>query len=144
MKTVYIASDHAGYEYKKQLIEDLKKLEYNVCDCGTDSEESVDYPVYAKKVCKSILNDKESCGILICGTGIGMSIAANRYKNIRATVCWNKETTILAREHNNSNILCLGARMLSYADVLEFSKIYLTTDFTFGKHQRRLEEIEID
>lgn len=142
MKTIYIASDHAGYEYKTKLIEDLISKGYKCVDCGTNSVESVDYPIFAKKVCNNILNDIESFGILICGTGIGMSIQANRFKGIRATVCWNRDTVLLARQHNNANVLCLGARMLSYDDVFEFSQLFLNENFLGGKHKRRIDEID--
>ncbi len=142
MKKIFLASDHAGFEYKEKLIQSLKDLNYECIDCGTNSNESVDYPIYAKKLCENVLSNEDSCGILICGTGIGMSIAANRFKKIRATVCWNEETVKLAREHNNSNVLCLGARMLSFEEVLSFAKLFLTTDFTYGKHLRRINEID--
>ena len=139
--TIYIGSDHAGYEYKTKVINYLQSKGYVCCDMGTNSTESVDYPLIAQPLCKKVI-ENNGRGILICGTGIGMSIAANRYKGIRATVCWNEETTKLCREHNNSNVLCLGARMLDYDLVIKMIDIYLTTDFSGGKHERRLNEIE--
>lgn len=139
--TIYIGSDHAGFEYKEKLINYLNSKGYNCINMGTDSTESVDYPLIAKPLCDAVLKSN-SVGILVCGTGIGMSIASNRIKGIRATVCWNVETAKLSREHNNSNVLCLGARMLDFELVKTIVDIYLNTDFAGGKHERRLNEIE--
>lgn len=140
-KTIYLGSDHAGFEYKERLIKYLSEKGYNCINMGTDSTESVDYPLIAKPLCDAVIKSNGT-GILVCGTGIGMSIAANRMKGIRATVCWNEETAKLSREHNNSNVLCLGARMLDFELVKSITDIYLSTDFSGGKHERRLNQID--
>ena len=139
---ILIASDHAGFEYKEKVREYLKSQGYECFDLGTYSNESVDYPVFANKLCDELLKTDNAKGILICGTGIGMSIAANRHKGVRACVCWSEETARLAREHNDCNVLCLGARFLDYELVLEMIKIYLETDFLGGKHKRRIDYLD--
>ena len=113
-KIIAIASDHAGPDYKKRLIEHLTEKGYTCLNMGTDTEYSVDYPIYADKVCKKILSGEAELGILICGTGIGMSIAANKHKGIRAGLCGDPESASLTRQHNNANILCMGARFISF------------------------------
>ena len=110
--TIAIASDHAGFELKELLKQDIKNLGFDVNDLGPGSEQSVDYPDYANKLAEWIKANKDSEGVLICGSGIGMSIAANRHKGIRAALCHDGLTATLARKHNNANVLCLGARFI--------------------------------
>ncbi|MBR2141289.1 MAG: ribose 5-phosphate isomerase B [Rickettsiales bacterium] len=141
MKKIAIACDRAGVELKKFLIDHLDG-DYVLEDLGTNSQDPVDYPDYAKKVVNKILNKEADCGVLICGTGIGMSISANRYKGIRAALCHNSLEAKLTREHNNANILCMGARIIGTETALENLKVFLNTDFTGGRHVRRVEKID--
>lgn len=134
--SVFIASDHAGFELKEY----LRKC-FELSDLGTYNNESCDYPVFAKKLVRQMGGlDK---GILICGTGIGMSIVANRFKNIRAALCFNEEMAILARQHNDANILVLGARIISPENAKNCVEKFLATDFEGGRHQRRLDLINV-
>lgn len=137
-----IASDHAGVAYKQKLIEHLTSLGYTCINFGTDTEDSVDYPVYAGRVCDSITNGEADLGILICGTGIGMSIAANKHRGIRAALCADKDSAALTRQHNNANVLCLGARILSFETVLSITDAFLNAEFLGGRHQRRVDMLE--
>ena len=135
-----IASDHRGFKIKGILINYLTKLGYEVFDYGTDSSESTDYPIYAFKLCEGINNDIE-LGILICGTGIGMSIAANKVKGVRAVVCSEPYSAKLSRQHNNTNILAFGARVIG----IELAKMiideWLSAEFEGGRHQTRVDMI---
>ncbi len=133
--SVFIASDHAGFELKSYL-----QTQFNLLDLGTHDKESCDYPIFAKRLAVRLKNDDK--GILICGTGIGMSIAANRFKNIRAALCFNEEMAALARQHNDANIIVLGARIISQETAKNCVEKFLSTDFEGGRHQRRLELIE--
>lgn len=135
-----IGGDHAGLELKKILIEALKADNYEIIDCGTFSAESVDYPDFAEKVATVVLRHKIK-GIIICGTGIGISIAANKIPGIRAALCYNLETARLAREHNDANIIALGARMLDTQLAIDIVETFLTTEFAAGRHQRRVDKI---
>lgn len=141
---IAIASDHAGYELKEHLKEFLSKMGFDILDFGTNSKESVDYPDYAKKVVRSILNNLSDRGILICGTGVGMSICANRFKGIRAALCDNTYTAMYSRLHNDSNILCLPARVIGYGLAEKIVEVWLKTEFEGGRHKRRIEKIEED
>lgn len=143
MNTIAIASDHAGFEYKPSLVKHLKSRGYEVIDLGTNSDESVDYPVYAKKVCSEILSGKCDKGVLICGTGIGMSISANRFNGIRAALCPIPQYAKLAREHNNANVLCLGARFMDLETCIKILDVFLDTDFLGGRHENRVNQIDI-
>ena len=138
---VSIACDKAGLQLKDYIISNFSE-KYEFIDFTYNENESVDYPDYAKKVVKSILNKEADCGVLICGTGIGMSISANRYKGIRASVCHNSLEAKLTREHNDANILCMGARIIGNETALENLKVFLNTDFASGRHLRRIEKIE--
>jgi ribose 5-phosphate isomerase B len=133
---IFIASDHAAFVQKAALIRELKK-DHSLIDLGTDSESSVHYPNFAEAVARSVLQDKDSVGILLCGSGIGMSIAANRFKGIRAALCRSIEDAKLSREHNNSNVLCLGGRTSSNEDIVAITKTWLSTPFEGGRHQLR-------
>lgn len=135
---ISIASDHSGVVLKEQIIHHFKKNNISVIDLGTNSTDSVDYPDYAVKVVTSLL-DKESCtGILICGTGIGMSIVANRYSKIRAALCYDLFTAERARSHNDANILVLGARVIDAKLAIKMVDKFLETKFEGGKHSSRL------
>ena len=137
---IYISSDHAGYELKfnlvSMLIEEFKNHE--VFDCGPYSEELVDYPTFAEKVCENVLFNEGSLGILICGTGIGMSIAANKIKGIRATLCNDIFSARLARQHNNANVLVLGSRVIGNGLAQEIVTSFLQSEFEGGRHSERL------
>ena len=139
---ISIASDHAAYNEKQELIKYLLDKRIEVLDLGTNSTESVDYPIFGQKVAKSIIQKEVDRGIVICGTGIGISIAANRYKNIRATLCNTSEHAEMARKHNNSNILALGARTTSLNDLKSIVDVWLATNFEGGRHQSRINLIE--
>ncbi len=140
--TIALGADHAGYEYKNKLISYLTENGYACIDCGTNGPESVDYPVHASKVCELVRGGECDFGILVCGTGIGMSIAANKHRGIRAALCNEAESTAMTRHHNNSNVLCLGARMISYELALELTNVFLNTEFDGGRHERRVEMLD--
>ena len=137
---ITIGSDHAGVEYKSTIIYYLEKQKHNVLDVGTFTKESVDYPKYAHLVAEEVLEGAD-CGILICGSGNGVSMAANKHKGIRCAICWNKEITKLARQHNDANIISLPARFLPVEKCIELINIFLTEPFEGGRHLRRVEKI---
>ncbi|MBQ2915960.1 MAG: ribose 5-phosphate isomerase B [Clostridia bacterium] len=137
-KKIVIASDHAGYDLKEKIKKYLAENGYEVTDCGTNSTDSCDYPEFANKLCLAIKDDPEMKGILICGTGIGMSMAANRHSHIRAALCHNEFTARLTRQHNNANVLCMGARTIGEELAFETMKAFLDTEFMGGKHERRI------
>lgn len=137
-----IASDHAGFKLKEFLLKNLSGFHIN--DFGTNCEKSVDYPDYVKKLAKYIETAQAKFGILICGSGIGISIASNRYKHIRAALCLNKEMAILARKHNDANVICLGARFTENNQALEYVLDFINTDFEAGRHQIRINKINED
>jgi len=141
MKKIFIASDHAGFELKSFLVQQLKN-KFSVVDLGAESTESVDYPVYAQSLTKSVLEDQNSVGVLMCGSGIGMSISANRFKGIRAALVWNEEVAKLSRQHNNSNVLVLPARFMSKEEALKIILSWLQTEFEGGRHEKRILKIE--
>ena len=138
MSTVHIASDHAGFSLKEELLGYLQAKGLTVADEGTYSAESCDYPVLAHKLCATVIKDQMP-GILICGTGIGVSIAANRHPDIRAALCCTELHARLARRHNNANVLCLGARMTGIELAKAIIDAFLDTEFEGGRHQRRLD-----
>ena len=135
---IYIGSDHAGYDLKEEIVKYLSK-EYEVINCGPFNKDSVDYPDYAVKVCSEIKEDV--VGILVCYTGIGMSMAANKFKGVRAALVGIPEDAVLTREHNNANVLCLSAKNTSVDVALEIVDKFLNTDFTYGRHERRVNKI---
>ncbi len=137
MKHIFIASDHAGYKLKRSIISKIKKI----IDLGPKSTESVDYPDYAKKLAKKVASNKGSFGILICGSGMGMSIAANKTKNVRAALCYSAKNTKLSRLHNNANIITLGERLINKNKAINLVKIFLRTKFEGGRHLRRIKKI---
>lgn len=136
--SVAIASDHAGYELKEIIKNYFDMNGINYKDFGTDSTESVDYPIYAKKVCASLQTGESDFGILVCGTGIGMCIAANKQKNISAACCHDTFSARMARMHNNANVLTLGNRVIGSGLALDIIKIFLSTDFEGGRHSERV------
>ena len=140
---IAIGADHGGYEYKNQIIEMLKNNGYTVKDFGTDSAESCDYPEFAKRVAAAVSSKEFDRGILICGTGIGMSIVANKQKGIRAALCSDLFSAKATREHNDSNILCLGARVIDIDLALQITEVWLNTPFSNEeRHLRRIGMIE--
>ena len=139
---IAIGADHAGFLYKNRMIEHLKSKGYEVINFGTDSAESVDYPLYAKKVCRAVVSKEADFGILICGTGVGMSIAANKVKGIRASLCTDLVIAEYTRLHNDSNVLCMGARIIAYEMAEMICDKYLSTQFEGGRHQKRVDMLE--
>jgi ribose 5-phosphate isomerase B len=141
--TIGIGADHAGKELKQLVTEMLRLTEHKVVDYGiaADCKTSVDYPDYASAVAGDVSNGKLDAGILICGTGIGMQIAANKYPGVRAAVAWDEMSAKLVKEHNNANILCLGARTTNHMRASELVKIWLETPFGGSRHQIRLDKI---
>lgn len=138
-KKILIAADHAGVALKEVIKNYLLENAISYEDLGTNSANSVDYPDYANKLCNEL--SEIQMGILLCGSGIGMSIAANRYKNVRAALCFNEEMTILSRKHNNANILVLGARFIEQQTAIECVRLFLETKFEEGRHQERIKKI---
>ena len=140
MKNIFIASDHAGFELKKKLIFEICATEkYKISDLGTDSTESCDYPIFANRVVKKLEMYDDSYGVLICGTGIGMSITANRFPSVRAALCFDENMAEMARKHNN--VIVFGARIISSDMALSSLYRFLETDFEGGRHSRRLKMI---
>ncbi len=139
---IIIAADHAGYLLKEKVKIYLETQGHCVTDCGTDSEASCDYPIFAKKLCHKINAGEGELGILICGTGIGMSMAANKVKGIRAALCSDCFSAKFTRAHNNANVICLGARVLGEGLAMELIDIFLKTPFEGGKHLNRINMFE--
>jgi ribose 5-phosphate isomerase B len=140
-KILALGSDHAGYLLKKFLIENLVNNGYQIKDYGTFSEESVDYPDFAHLVAHSVNEGVYDRGILVCGTGNGVNITANKYPKVRSALCWNEEIAKFARLHNDANILALPARFIDFNVALNVMNVFLTTGFEGGRHQRRIEKI---
>ena len=138
---VAIGADHAAFAHKAELVDFLRKLDYDVVDFGSDSTESVDYPDYAKLVAFAVANGEADRGIAICYTGVGMSIAANKVHGIRCALCSEPVSARLTREHNDSNVLAMGAGMIGVAMATEIAATFLSTEFTGGRHQRRVDKI---
>lgn len=140
-KKIAIASDHAGYELKEKVVEFLKSEGFDTEDYGTYNEESCDYPDYALTAAQAVADSKCDYGILICGTGIGMSIVANKVKGIKAANCCSIDMARLAREHNDANILTIGARLISFDEAKNIIITFLKSSFQHGRHTRRIEKI---
>ncbi len=138
MLTIAIGSDHAGYHLKEKIKEYLISKGYQILDFGTQSTESTDYPLFAREVCLAIQKGEAQRGILICGTGIGMSITANKFKGIRASLCFNEYMARMSRKHNDSNVLCLGSRVLGEDLAIAIVDVWLSTDFEGGRHEKRV------
>lgn len=138
---ISIGNDHAGTEYKFQIIDYLKSQGHEVINHGTDDSESVDYPDFVHPVALDIQNKRVDFGIIICGSGNGANMTANKHQGVRSALCWNKEIVALAREHNNANILSIPARYTSKEQAVEMVKVFLETEFEGGRHSRRIEKI---
>ena len=140
MKKIFIASDHAGFNLKKSIILKLSKTK-KILDLGPKTNDSVDYPDYAKKLSRKVAINKGSFGILVCGSGMGMAITANKFKNIRAALCYYTKNTKLSRLHNNANIITLGERLINKNKAFKLIEIFLKTKFEGGRHLRRVKKI---
>lgn len=136
-----IGGDHAGFQYKERLVQFLEKLGHEVVDFGPGSDSSVDYPDHVHPLASSIVSNENELGILICGSGNGVAITANKHENIRAALCWTSELAALARQHNDANIICLPARFIAYEYAESLVDIFLKTTFEGGRHQRRVDKI---
>ncbi len=139
---IAIGSDHGGYELKEKIKMFLKESGYQFEDFGTFSEDSVDYPEYGKKVAHAVVEGRADKGIVVCGTGIGISIAANKVEGARAALVHDLESAALTRQHNDSNVLAMGGRIVDHDLALQITKTWLTTEFEGGRHLRRIEKIE--
>ncbi len=140
-RTIAIGGDHAGYEYKKKLVEILTTEGYGVKDFGPYSGDSVDYPDYVHPLCEAIEAGQINSGIVICGSGNGVAMTANKHQGIRAAICWNEELTSLSRQHNDANLLALPARFISFELAEKMVRIFLSTDFEGGRHQTRVNKM---
>jgi ribose 5-phosphate isomerase B len=138
---ICIASDHAGFKLKEKIKEYLIKKDMPIFDLGPLNDNSVDYPDFAKKLVKRLLLKKSDGGILVCGSGTGMAMTANKFRGIRAAQCYNKKSTILCRQHNNANIICLGSRMLRTKEAFIFINYFFNTKFEGGRHNKRINKI---
>ncbi len=138
---ISIGCDHAGPVYKTTISNHLKERGFLVKNCGTDGEESVDYPDFAKRVADEVSNKDLVMGILVCGSGQGMAMTANRYKDVRAAICHNSDVAKVTREHNDANILCLGSRFIEEAEALKCVDVFLSTDFEGDRHLKRINKI---
>ena len=139
---ISLASDHAGYAYKEEIKKYLEKKGHELVDCGTYSLESCDYPIFAKEAAKKVANKEVDFGILVCSSGEGIAIAANKVKGVRAGIAYNDDVARLMRQHNNANMIAFGASFMKLEDVLRRVDIFLATDFEGGRHERRVNEIE--
>ncbi|WP_375580065.1 ribose 5-phosphate isomerase B [Marivirga tractuosa] len=138
---VAIGGDHAGFEYKKQLVEFLEKVGHEVKDFGSDSEASVDYPDHVHPLAEAVEKGEFELGILICGSANGVAMTANKHQGIRAGIAWEDELAALTRQHNNANVLCIPARFIDYDKTLSIIKTFLATEFEGGRHERRVDKI---
>jgi len=138
---ISIGNDHAGPDYKKAIVAFLKAKGHEVINHGTDTFDSVDYPDFGHKVAQDVANNTVDFGIVICGSGNGVSMTVNKHQKVRAALCWNKEITQLARQHNDANILSIPARFTTIPQVLEMVDVFLTTEFEGGRHQNRVNKI---
>lgn len=137
-KIIAVGCDHGGYLLKLEVLKHLSERGIKYRDFGCDSLESVNYPTYAHEVCRAVQSGECVCGILLCGTGIGMSMAANKHRGIRAAVCSDEYSTKMTREHNDANVLCLGARVIDYETVERLADIFLNTEYIGGDHDTRV------
>ena len=141
MKKIFISSDHAGFKLKETIKDYLRKKKVKFEDLGPNDDSSVDYPDYAHKVARKVKSRKSNVGILVCGSGTGMNIAANKHKNIRAAQCFHAKSTKLSRLHNDANIITLGSRLITKKNALKFVSVFLNTKFDGGRHLRRVKKI---
>lgn len=140
-ETIALASDHAGYGLKSLLADELRNLDYDILDLGTDSVDSVDYPDFGLAMGEAVADGRVTRGVIVCGTGIGISIAANRNPRVRAALCCDETSARLARQHNDANVLALGARLVGEEVAKACLKVFLETDFEGGRHQRRVDKL---
>lgn len=146
---ILIASDHGGFALKTHLIQTLGasylpgESSSEFADLGPSDEKSVDYPDFAKKLCEKLLAGEGHFGILVCGSGQGMNMKANRYKGIRSALCWDLPSAKLSREHNNANVLCLGGRLIPFGYATEIAKTFLSTEFLGGRHEARVKKLDL-
>ena len=141
MKKIFISSDHAGFTLKKKIVNYLTKKKLPIKDLGPFSDKSVDYPIYAHKLANNVKKNKKNVGILICGSGTGMNIAANKHRNIRAAQCFSMKSTKLSRLHNDANVITLGSRLISKNNAIKYISVFLSTKFEGGRHLRRVKKI---
>ena len=141
-KRIALSSDHAGYQLKQELLQFLKELDYEAIDLGTDSEESVDYPDFGEAMGRAVADGQADLGVSICGSGIGIGMAANKVAGARAATVHNVKSAELARAHNDANIICLGARLLKARTAKKAVKVFLETDFEGGRHQARVKKLD--
>jgi len=141
LKKIFISSDHAGFKLKEEIKNFLEAKKFNFVDLGPNSDFKVDYPDYAHKVAKKVKISKKNVGILVCGSGTGMNIAANKHRNIRAAQCFNSKSAKLSRLHNDANIITLGSRLLTKKNALNCVSIFLKTKFEGGRHKKRIKKI---
>ena len=141
MKKIFISSDHAGYKLKEEIKKHLKRKKLYFEDMGPNTNQKVDYPDYAHKVARKVRINKKNFGILVCGSGTGMNIAANKHKNIRAAQCFNLKSTKLSRLHNDANVITLGSRLITKKNALKFVSVFLNTKFDGGRHLKRVKKI---
>ena len=141
MKTIFISSDHAGFKLKENIKNFLRNKNLKFKDLGPMNDSKVDYPDYAHKVARKVKVNKSNVGILVCGSGTGMNIAANKHKNVRAAQCFDLKSTKLSRLHNDANIITLGSRLISKKNALKFISIFLNTKFDGGRHLKRVKKI---
>lgn len=139
---IAIGNDHAATDYKNEIVKFLEEEGHEVINLGTDSHESVDYPVFAKKVCNVVVKKEADFGILLCGTGIGVSIAANKVEGIRAALLYNEYSARLTKQHNNANVIAFGARVMGIDLILSCIKAYIESEYEGGRHQRRIDMLE--
>jgi ribose 5-phosphate isomerase B len=138
---ISIGNDHAGTRYKLEILSYLKRQGHTIINHGTDDETSMDYPDTIHPVAEDVSNHKSDVGIIICGSGNGANMTANKHKSIRSALCWNSHIATLARQHNDANILSLPARFISLDEAIEIVELFLSTDFDGGRHQRRIDKI---
>ena len=141
MKKIFISSDHAGFKLKETIKDFLRNKKISFEDLGPNNDSRVDYPDYAHKVARKVKLNKRNIGILVCGSGTGMNIAANKHKNIRAAQCFNIKSTKLSRLHNDANIITLGSRLITKKNALKFVSVFLNTNFDGGRHLKRVRKI---
>ena len=142
MKTIVLGADHGGFELKNTIKNHLENMGYEVIDVGTNSADSCDYPIFASRLCQKIQNDEAKIGILVCGTGIGMSMAANKHRGIRAACCSDTFSARLTRLHNDANVLCIGARVVGAGLALDLVGEFISAEFEGDRHTKRLSLIE--
>lgn len=138
---IAVGGDHAGFEYKERIAEELSELGYELKDFGSHSPDSVDYPDYVHPVAGGVESGQFDFGVLVCGSGNGVAMTANKHAGIRAAICWSELLATLARQHNDANIICIPARFISYELALEVVKLFLNTEFEGGRHKRRVDKI---